>query len=175
MTTRPKEEEDMEQSVSVRPNRTAPVDAPHSGDEPRGKAEEVADGAQQQIGEARGRAREQVRDQVNRRSSEASERVRSAAGDARSVAEERRRQGKDTPARYAEQAANRAERVGDYLHRADGERILRDVEDFGRRNPWAVAAGGMALGFVASRLLKASSSERYQASRRPSPVPIAER
>jgi hypothetical protein len=44
--------------------------------------------------------------------------------------------------------------------------LLRDVEDFARRNPWAVAAGGFALGFVASRLLKASSSERYRASTR---------
>jgi vacuolar-type H+-ATPase subunit H len=165
----------MEQSVSVRTDRTPPVDAPHTGGQSPSKAQEVADKAQQQVGEARGRAREQVRDQVNRRSSEAGERVRSAAGDARSVAEELHRQGKDTPARYAEQAADRAERVGEYLHSADGDRILRDVEDFGRRNPWAVAAGGLALGFVASRLLKASSNERYRASQRTSSGPIAER
>ena len=166
----------MEQSVSVRTDRTPPVDArPTDGDQSKGKAQEVADKAQQQVGEAKGRAREQVRDQVNRRSSEAGERVQSAAGDARSVAEELRRQGKDTPARYAEQAADRAERVGEYLHDADGDRILRDVEDFGRRNPWAVAAGGLALGFVASRLLKASSNERYQASQRTSAGPLAER
>ena len=165
----------MEQSVSVRTDQTPPVNAPHNGEQSQGKAQEIADKAQQQVGEAKGRARDQVRDQVNRRSSEAGERVRSAAGDTRSVAEELRRQGKDTPARYAEQAADRAERVGDYLHGADGDRILRDVEDFGRRNPWAVAAGGLALGFVASRLLKASSNERYQASQRTSPGPIAER
>ena len=63
-----------------------------------------------------------------------------------------------------EQAAEKAERLGGYLHDADGDRILRDVEDFGRRNPWAVAAGSLALGFVASRLLKASSSERYRSA-----------
>ena len=66
--------------------------------------------------------------------------------------------------RYAEQAADRAERAGKWLHESDGDRILRDVEDFGRSNPWAVVAGGLALGFAASRLLKASSSERYQSS-----------
>jgi hypothetical protein len=154
----------MEQSVSVRPNRTPPVDAPDEDEQPQGKGQEVADKAQQQVGEATGRAREQVRDQVSRRSSEAGERVQSTAADVRSVADELRRQGKDAPAKYAEQAAEKAERLGGYLHDADGDRILRDVEDFGRRNPWAVAAGGLALGFVASRLLKASSSERYRSA-----------
>jgi ElaB/YqjD/DUF883 family membrane-anchored ribosome-binding protein len=165
MNTRAEEEKEMEQSVSVRPNRTPPVDAPPAAnDEPQGKAQEVADKAQQQVGEATSRARDQVRDQVNRRSSEAGERVQSTAADVRSVADELRRQGKDTPAKYAEQAADRAERLGGYLHEADGDRILRDVEDFGRRNPWAVVAGGLALGFMTSRLLKASSSERYRSA-----------
>jgi hypothetical protein len=163
----------MEQSVSVRAKRTPPADAPDAGEQSQGKAQEVADKAQQQVGQATGRAREQVREQVNRRSTGAGEQVRSAAGDARSVAEQLRRQGKDTPARYAEQAAERAERLGDYLHQADGDRILRDVEDFGRRNPLAVVAGGMALGFMGSRLLKASSSERYRSARGPAQAQLS--
>ena len=84
------------------------------------------------------------------------------AQDARSVADELRNQGKDQPAKLAEQAAQRAESLGDYLQRADGDAILRDLEDFGRRQPWAVIAGGVALGFAASRFLKASSSRRYE-------------
>lgn len=155
----------MEQSVSVQTNRTPPDEAPPSTEgQAQGKAQEVADKAQEQVGAATGRAREQVRDQVNRRSSDAGERVQSTAADVRSVAEELRRQGKDAPAKYAEQAAEKAERLGGYLHEADGDRILRDVEDFGRRNPWAVVAGGIALGFMGSRLLKASSSERYRSA-----------
>ena len=157
----------MEQSASVRKKRTPPADAPDAKDQAQGKAKEVADKAQEQVGQATGKAREQVRDQVNRRSTEAGERVQSAAADARSVADELRRQGKDAPAKYAEQAAERAERLGGYLDEADGDRIMRDVEDFGRRYPWAVVAGGMALGFMASRLLKASSRERYRSAREP--------
>ncbi len=84
------------------------------------------------------------------------------AGDTRSVAEELRRQGKDAPARYVEQAAERADRMGQWLRDSDGDRILSDVEDFARSNPWAIAAAGLALGFTASRLLKASSGERYR-------------
>jgi len=80
----------------------------------------------------------------------------------RSVAEQLRQQGKDQPARLAEQAADRAERVGGYLKHADADTILGDLEDFGRRRPWAVIAGGLALGIAASRFLKASSSRRYE-------------
>jgi uncharacterized protein YjbJ (UPF0337 family) len=130
-------------------------------------SEGIASQAQDKAKEAAGEARGRVREEVDRRSTEIGGRVGSSAGDARSVAEELRKQGKDTPARYVEQAADRVERLGSYLERSDGDRIVRDVEDFARRNPWAVAAGGLALGFAASRMLKASSSERYRSTSRP--------
>lgn len=128
------------------------------------KAEQAAGQAQEKAKEAGQQTRDRVREQVDQRSTDAGERVQATAGDVRSVAQELRKQGKDTPARYAEQAADRAERAGKWLTESDGDRILRDVEDFGRSKPWAVVAGGFALGFAASRLLKASSSERYQSS-----------
>jgi hypothetical protein len=128
------------------------------------KAREVAGQAQDKAREAAGQARGRMSQEVDRRSTQAGEQVTSNAGDARSVAEELRKQGKDTPARYVDQAADRAERLGGYLQESDGDRILRDVEDFARRNPWAVAAGGLVLGFAASRMLKASSGERYRSS-----------
>jgi hypothetical protein len=140
--------------------------AQQAKEQAREKAGEVQQKAQQQAQQAKGQAREKLREQVGQRTTQAGERVGAAAGDARSVAEELRRQGKETPAKYAEQAAERAERLGGYLKDSDGDTVLRDVEDFARSKPWAVAAGGLALGFVASRLLKASSSERYRQSRR---------
>src|SRR4051812_47005698 len=114
--------------------------------------EKAQEGAQQ--------AKRTVRDQVDQRSTDAGERVGTTAQDIRSVGEELRRQGKDQPARLAEQAAERAESLGDYLKRSDGDTILRDVEEFGRRQPWTVIAGGLAIGFAASRFLKASSERR---------------
>ena len=127
--------------------------------------EQVAEKAQVAQDTARGatqQARGRLRDQVDQRSTQAGERLAGSAADARSVAEELRRQGKDTPARLVEQAAGQADRAAAYLQQASGERILRDVEDLARSKPWAVAAGGLALGFAASRFLKASSSRRYQ-------------
>jgi hypothetical protein len=126
------------------------------------KAKEVASQAQDKAREAAGQARGQLRGQVDQRSTQLGEQVSSSASDARSVAEELRKQGKDAPARYVEQAADRAERLGGYLRDSDSDRILGDVEDFARRNTWAVALGGLALGFAAARMLKASSANRYQ-------------
>jgi hypothetical protein len=136
---------------------TTTANGPNASSSTTEQAKEKAqEGAQQ--------AKRTVRDQVDQRSTEAGERVGSTAQDIRSVSEELRKQGKDQPAKIAEQAAQRAESLGDYLKRTDGDTILRDVEDFGRQRPWAVIAGGLALGFAASRFLKASSSRRYESS-----------
>ena len=126
------------------------------------KAQDVAGQAREKTQEAAGVARSRLRDEVDQRSTQAGERLGSSSSDLRSVGAELRKQGKDAPARYADRAAERIERVGGYLTGSDGDRILRDVEDLGRRQPLAMLAGGVVLGIVAARFLKASSSRRYQ-------------
>ena len=127
-------------------------------DQVKEKAQVAQDKARGAVGQARGR----ISDQVDQRSTEAGERIAGTASDVRSIADELRSQGKDAPAKLAEQVAGQADRVGDYLKGASGDRILRDVEDFARRQPMLVAAAGLALGFAASRFLKASSGRRYE-------------
>ena len=131
-------------------------------DQVKDQVKDKAQIAQEKAKAATGQARSRFREQVDQRSTQAGERATGTAQDARSVAEELRRQGKDAPARLAERAADRVEHVGRYLQSADADRLLADAEDFARRRPWAVVAGGLALGFAASRLLKASSSQRYR-------------
>jgi hypothetical protein len=127
------------------------------------KAQEVAGQAKEQAQHAAGQAKEQVRTQVDERSTQAGEQVSQQASDIRTVAEKLREEGKDGPAKVADQAAERIEKVGSYLTNSDSDRILSDVEDFARRKPMAVIGGGIALGLLASRFLKASQGERYQA------------
>jgi hypothetical protein len=133
-----------------------------SANGPSSSTEQAKEKAQEKAQQAKGQAASRVREQVDQRSTQAGEQVSSTASDIRSVADQLREQGKDQPAKLAEQAAQRAESLGDYLQRSDGDTILSDIEDFGRRQPWAVIAGGVALGFAASRFLKASSSRRYE-------------
>ena len=127
------------------------------------KAQDVAGQAREQAQQLTGRASGRVRQEMDQRSTTAGEQISSTADDLRSVAEELRNKGKDTPARLAEQAAERVQQMGGYLQSADGDQILNDLEDFARRQPWAVVVGGIVLGFAASRFVKASSAERYQA------------
>jgi hypothetical protein len=115
--------------------------------------------------QAAGQARDRVRDEVDRRSTEAGDQATSVADAMRQSAQQLREQGKEGAAKPMENVAQRVERAGSWLRESDGDRILRDVEDFGRRQPMAVIAGGMAVGFALSRLLKASSSKRYEESR----------
>src|SRR3954470_19897063 len=126
------------------------------------KAQEVAGEAQEKARDAAGKAQESVRQQADQRSTEAGEKVASTAQDLRSVGEELRKQGKDTPAKLADRAAEQTEKVGSYLKENGPDRMLEDVEDFGRQRPWAVLAGGAAVGILAARFLKASSRNRYQ-------------
>lgn len=128
----------------------------------REKAQEVAGQAREKAQDAAGQAGSRLRAEVDQRSTQLGERVSASSSDLRSVGQELRNQGKDTPARLADQAADRVERFGGYLAQSDGDRILHDIEDFGRRQPVAVLAGGMILGIVAARFLKASSGRRFQ-------------
>ena len=134
--------------------------------------EQVADQAREKVGDAADQAKETaqnvvsqaqntVREQVDQRTTDAGERVGSTAEDIRSVGQELRKQGKEAPANIAEQAADRIDQAAGYLRDSDGDRILNDVEDFGRRQPWAVLAGAVVVGLAAARFLKASSRERY--------------
>jgi uncharacterized protein YjbJ (UPF0337 family) len=128
------------------------------------KAGQASEAAQQKAGEAAGQAKGRLREQVDQRSTQLGEQVTANVDDLRTVGEQLRQQGKERPAQIAEQLARRGEGAGRYLKESDADRILRDVEDFGRQRPWAIAAGGLALGFIASRLLKASSQRRYHSS-----------
>jgi hypothetical protein len=145
-------------------NAVPDTGAPSGGGAVREKASEAAGQAQEKAQQATQQAKSQLRTQVDQRSTDAGEKLTTTAGDIRSVGEQLRAQGKDGPAKLADQAAERADELGGYLSRSDADRILGDIEAAARRRPWAVIAGGLALGFVASRFLKASSGERYRAS-----------
>ncbi|HEX7290303.1 MAG TPA: hypothetical protein VF250_04160 [Conexibacter sp.] len=137
------------------------VDASATADRAKEQVQDKAQVAQEKMSETADTVRARVREQVDQRSTQAGEQVRSTAQALRSTSEKLRDEGQGGPARAAERAADQAERVGGWLEQSDADRILRDVEDFGRRQPLAVAAIGLAAGFALSRFLKASSRTRY--------------
>ena len=132
--------------MGTSPGQSAPEQA-------KEKVQEVAGGASEQ-------ARSRVADVVTQRSTDAGQQVDKTAQALRKTSSDL----SGPPAKALEAVAGRVEGLGDYLQRADGDQILHDIENLARRQPNAVIFGGLTLGFIASRLLKASSTKRYQSS-----------
>jgi hypothetical protein len=145
---------------------SAPADAGESGhavvEQAKAQVQEVAERAQDVAGDAQVK----VRDQIDQRSTHVGEQVASSAVALRAGADELLKQGNQSAADAAHRAAAQAERLGTYLQDADANRILADVEDVARKNPWAVVVGGVLVGAAAARFLKASSSRRYDSTTR---------
>jgi ElaB/YqjD/DUF883 family membrane-anchored ribosome-binding protein len=122
--------------------------------------------AKEAVQEQSQRANEQMRarmtDEVGRRSTDAGEQVSAVGSAMRRTSADLRSEGSEQPAKVVEAIADRMERAGSYLRESDADQLMADAEDFGRRQPMAVIAGGVAVGFLAARFLKASSSRRYE-------------
>jgi hypothetical protein len=126
------------------------------------QVQEKAQEAQEKLKGGAQQAQARMREQVDQRSTQAGEQVSATAEALRKTSQQLREQGQDGQAQAAEKAAHHADRLGSYLSESNADRILSDLEDFGRRQPMAVIGLGVAAGFLASRFLKASSRERYQ-------------
>ena len=136
---------------------------------PQSDIEQVKDRVQDVAEQAKGQTRQQLRSQIDTRTTEAGEQLSESASAFRTAAEQLRREGNERAASAVEAVADRGERFGHYLSRADGDAILGDVEAFARRQPWLMVGAGALVGFMAARFLKASSGSRYRSASRRSP------
>ncbi len=148
--------------------------------EAKDKAQEAAapakEKAQEVAGQAKGQAQaaaEQVKGkaaaQVDEKSTQVGQQVASQGEALEGVAGELRKQGKDAPAKVAEQAAEKVKNVGDYLEQADGEQLVSAAQKAAQDNPAAAAAVGAATGFAAGRVIKASKADDADEGEQPAP------
>jgi len=121
------------------------------------RVDQAKDAALDKIDEAKSKGGDLARDQVDQRSTQAGEAVASTAEDVRAVGETLRDRGNDSAARVVEQAAGYAQQAADYLKDTSPNQIISDVERIARKQPWAVALGGLLVGFAASRVLRSSA------------------
>jgi hypothetical protein len=133
------------------------------------KAREVVSQSKEQVqqkaGEVKGSAMERVRDQLDSQSTRLGEQLTPFAHALRETSMHLEEDGQSSGAKAAQGAADQAERLALYLKESDSDRILGDVEDFARRQPWLAGAIGLATGFVAARFLKASAARRGENGR----------
>jgi ElaB/YqjD/DUF883 family membrane-anchored ribosome-binding protein len=129
------------------------------------QVQDAASSAQEKAAELKEQGKSKLGETLDQRTNQAGEQARKVAQALRQSGEQLRNQDDGQQiAGVAQGAADRIERLGDYLSRASGDELLRDVEDFARRRPWMIAGIGLVAGLSASRFLKASSERRFEGS-----------
>ena len=104
-----------------------------------------------------------IKKQLDQGSTQAGDRMATTADNIRTIGRELRDRGQgDAVAQLAESVADYVERAAQYLRRSDPDTLMRDAQEFGRRQPIVMGAAGLVAGFVASRLLKLASAGRYE-------------
>jgi hypothetical protein len=126
--------------------------------------EQVKDKVGEATDQAKGKTREQLRSQLDQRSTQAGDQASSTASALRRASEQLRTEGNERMANAIDAIADRSQRFGSYLTNTDGERLLNDVEGYARKQPWLMAGAGAVAGFLASRFVKATSSNRYRSA-----------
>jgi ElaB/YqjD/DUF883 family membrane-anchored ribosome-binding protein len=129
------------------------------------RMQEAASVAQDKAADLREGGSAQVRDQFDRRSTQAGAQMRSLAEALRRSGDDLSKEGNSGAARITGQAAERIERVGSYLEEKSGDELVRDIETFARKRPWMLAGLGLLSGVAAARLMKASSDQRSDSNR----------
>lgn len=100
--------------------------------------------------------------QVDERSTVIGQQIGSLAQDLRAAGDHLRENGTvGAAAGYVDQGAELIDKVAQYLQDADSDRLIGDLEQYARQQPWAIAGAALVLGFAASRFLKTSSVRRY--------------
>jgi hypothetical protein len=142
----------------------------HSGD---GNAADpsIAEQAQEKVQataqQATQKTAEYLRQQTEARASQASDELRAVTDALRRSGHALHADGKTSSASAVDSVTQGLERLSTYLGSTSGDRMLTDLESFGRRRPWGMVGLGLGLGLVASRFLKASSSDRYASTQQP--------
>ncbi len=122
-------------------------------------AGDVAGQAKSHAQAAAAQAKDKASAQVDARTTQLGEQVGGQAQSLDGVAAELRKQGNEGPAKVAEQAGERVQSAAEYLKQADGEQLVEAATNLARENPAAAAAVGAAAGFVAGRVIKASTPD----------------
>jgi ElaB/YqjD/DUF883 family membrane-anchored ribosome-binding protein len=135
-----------------------------------GSVEEAASTAQDKAMELRSKGASQLREQLDTRTTDVGRQAKTVAHAFRQSGEKLRGEGNTQAAGATDMAAQRVEQLGEYLERVQGNELLRDAERFARQRPWLLAGMGLFAGLVASRMMKASSEQRYQASQPGTPT-----
>ncbi len=120
-------------------------------DEAKEKAREAASDAQRKVSD-------ELRSRVDSTRTRAADALGSVAQALTSSVEQLRNENQAVPGDYVARAGNQIRRASDYLRNTNTDDLVRNAEDFARRQPAVFLGGAFALGFLAARLVKSSKA-----------------
>lgn len=141
-------------NTNARPMRE---DSAGTFDEAREKARQAASDAQRKVSE-------ELRLKVDSTKTKAADALGSVAQALTSSVQQLRQDNQGVPGEYVERAGNQIRRASDYLRNTNTDDLVRNAEDFARRQPAVFLGGAFALGFLAARLVKSSQAPRMGGS-----------
>ncbi len=115
--------------------------------------------AREAVQQVKERAGERIESRIADSKSRAAETLSGVASSLLSSSQQLRDRNQSGASRAVERAAEGVDRFAHYLQDTNVDDVVDQVYEFARRQPAAFIGGAFALGFIASRFLKASSPE----------------
>ena len=128
------------------------------------KAGQVMDQAQGAAGQVAAQAKQQATSQLESQKERAVDTLVTVAQALRQTGEQLQQQEQGAVGGYVEQAAERVERMTNYLRAREVPDLIADTQDFARRQPGLFVTGALVLGFLGARFLMSSGRRAAQQS-----------
>lgn len=133
-----------------------------AGDAIKDTAQGLIDKAKDTAGQAYEMAAEKAAEKLDEQKAVVTSGLASVADSIKQVGETLRETDEQTgvteiTAKYGDRLAGQIEQISNYFEKNDLRGIVRDVEDFARKNPAVFIGGAFALGILAARFLKSST------------------
>ena len=125
-------------------------------------SESTIDTAKQKARQTAGDAQHKLTDELRARADSTRARAADALGSVAQAlshsGQQLRNDNQTVPGDYVERFGGQIRRASDYLRNTGTDDLVRDAENFARRQPAALIGGALALGFLAARLIKSSQA-----------------
>jgi len=125
-----------------------------------GNGQDLLQQAKQTTNEVVNQVQQQASSQLNRQKDTAASELSTVGNAIRRFGESLNNEGQGPIARmaaqYGDKAAESLDRAARYLREQDPQRLLNDVQSFGRRQPALLIGGAFLLGFAGARIIKSS-------------------
>ena len=127
-----------------------------------GAVEQTKQKAQDLAGQAQQKATQRVESGLAKGKSQAAETLNTVAQSLVISGQQLRERNQQGVSRFVDQAADRVQRVSNYLQKTDLSEIVDSAEQFARRRPALFLGGAFALGLLGARFLKSSRRQQEQ-------------